>query len=242
MIRYDGNPDGIPITSADLLIDTRNDVGVNSAVTSHASHFQIDMGLASHPIAGAYVFPYIYLIQRGIQEVLWSAITATKPNDGYFWKACEAIDIRKFGSMFWHYAHDVQARIVPFAYWLFPIAGAASFLLWLLLYKLAAITGLIAFFIDLDEIERAPYLVDDSLADYLQMKNEWQSLNRRYGVEVAYPLSQREFLKAEKGFRHSLVVLKSRVGFYRRVSQAYAVGMVCVLLVAAWIGLQYLHG
>ena len=242
IIRYDGNLDNIPITCADLLIDTRNDQGINRAVTRHGAHFEIDMGLASHPIAGAYVFPHVYLIQRGIQEVLWSAIAETKPNDGYFWKASNAIDSHKFGSNFWHYAHDVQARIVPFAYWLFPIAGTASFLLWLLFYKLAAITGLIAFFIDLDAVERAPYLVDDSPADYLKMKNDWETLNHRFGVGVPYPLSQREYLKAEKGFRHSLVKIKGRVGFYRRIRRAYVVGMVGVMIVAVWLGLHCLHG
>jgi hypothetical protein len=236
-IHYPGKIEEIPVGEQDLLIDTRNDVSLTRGYPSHTEHFQIEMGHVSHPLANSYVYPHFSLITRGIHEMLWDVIEGRPPNDRYFQRASNKIDSQKLGHNFWNYCHDVQARIVPFAYWFFPIATIPAALLWFVCYRLAVITGLIAFFIDLDTIEKASYLVDESTDGYEKLVREWETLNARSGISVPYPISVKDFTKAQRAHRHSLIGLKKNVNFYRSVRRIYpwATGVVA----SAFLGLAF---
>ena len=219
-IKFSGDDKEVPVEDGDLLIDTRNDLYPVKKETHLSNHLEIDQGHTLHPLALAYVTTKVPYRAQGINDAVWAVMTGQKPKDKYYRMAEKHIQNGELGGTFWFYAHDIQQKLVPFAYFFFPISTQQKLRLWKLVFHFLRYTGLIAFFINIKEIEKDDALVNETEGTYFRVRKQWERLDERFGSTTPYPISYFELDSVLSGIKCSLVDIKRNIKFYKKVRTA----------------------
>lgn len=234
-IQYAGDVSAIEAEPRTLVVDCRNETGCGKAVAQGAAdHLRFDMHVVNHPVGRHFVDWAPPTVLAGIGEAVWSTVQGKRPRDKYFRRARESVLNGEAGTCFWHYHHDLSARLVPFAYLFFPINTAAKLRAWQLLFAFLRTTGLITFFMNLSKIEREWKLPDEAEPAYFKLRAAWDALNDRTGMACPYPISFSAFAELRKQTAYSLFDIANNIGVHRRVKATWTTAAAMLLLTLGW--------
>lgn len=229
-IHYSGDIKDITVSPNELLIDTRNEITSPDPKHFPSDHLKLDMGHIIHPTLMTFNAYNHATIIPGLNSSVWSAMCGKKPDDTYFRKAEKAVMGGMVGTSFWNYAHDYQAKLVPFAYFLFPIDTKCKYYIWRVYFALLRYTGLIAFFINLEALEQDEHLIDETEAGYFLLKKEWEDLDQRFNGGVPYPVAYGELIQKLAKIKCSIVDCKRHLGFYKKIRYCYYAAALAAVL------------